>query len=414
MILENEMILGRTAGEEPITVSALNEAIKALIEGTPFLRGVYLRGEISNFTNHRSGHLYFSLKDEGGLIRAVMFRGSAARLSFLPENGMKVLVRGNVSVFVRDGSYQIYVNEMEPDGVGALYLAFERLKKQLAAEGLFAEERKRPLPKIPSRIGVITSPTGAAVRDILNILGRRFPYAEVILYPALVQGSDAPAQLIAGLTHFNLAADVDVIIIGRGGGSIEDLWAFNDEGLARAIAASRIPVISAVGHETDFTIADFAADRRAPTPSAAAELAVPDTRELMRRFTNIITHTELLLARRLERARALIADLASRRSLSAPEELLDDRRMLITYYGDKMATTIESTLLTKKMRYTAASAKLDAMSPLSILGRGYAVVLDRDGNSVRSVKKVKKGDCLRLRLADGEADATVNETTGFE
>ncbi len=408
------MILGRPAGEEPITVSALNESIKALLEGTPFLRGVYLRGEISNFTNHRSGHLYFSLKDEGGLIRAVMFRGSAARLTFVPENGMKVLVRGNVSVFVRDGSYQIYVNEMEPDGIGALYLAFERLKRKLAAEGLFDEDRKRPLPKIPSRIGVITSPTGAAIRDILNILGRRFPYAEVVLYPALVQGTEAPQQLIAGLMHFNATSAVDVIIIGRGGGSIEDLWAFNDEGLARAIAASKIPVISAVGHETDFTISDFAADRRAPTPSAAAELAVPDTRELMRRFGNIITHTELLLSRKIERSRALVADLAARRPLSSPDDLLYDKRMLVSFYSDKISSTMENTLLSRKMRFKEASAKLDAMSPLSILGRGYAVLLDKEGETVRTVKSMKAGDAVRLRLADGEARATVEEAIGFE
>lgn len=407
------MILGRPAGEEPITVSALNEYIKAVLEGTPFLRGVYLRGEISNFTNHRSGHLYFSLKDEGGLIRSVMFRGSASRLAFVPENGMKVLVRGNVSVFVRDGSYQLYVNEMEPDGVGALYLAFERLKKKLAAEGLFDEERKRPLPKIPSRIGVITSPTGAAVRDIIHVLGRRFPYAEVVLYPALVQGAEAPPQLIAGLTHFNTASSVDVIIIGRGGGSIEDLWAFNDEVLARAIAASGIPVISAVGHETDFTIADFVADRRAPTPSAAAELAVPDTRELMRRFSNIITHTELLLARRIERLRAMVADLAARRPLASPDALLDDKRMLISFYSDRMAATAENTLFNKKMRFTALSAKLDALSPLSILGRGYAVVLNGDGEAVRSVSALHTGDAVRLRLSDGEATATVAETNGL-
>ena len=393
--------------EEPISVTALNEYIKALLEGTPFLRHVYLRGEISNFTNHRTGHFYFSLKDEGGLVRAVMFRGNAARIAFVPENGMKVLVRGSVSLFVRDGSYQIYVNEMEPDGVGALYLAFERLKKKLAAEGLFDEARKRPLPKIPSRIGVITSPTGAAVRDIMNILGRRFPYAEVLLYPALVQGAEAAPQLAAGLRYFNETRSADVIIIGRGGGSMEDLWAFNDEALARTIAASSIPVISAVGHETDFTIADFVADRRAPTPSAAAEIAVPDTGELMQKFLNITNHTHLLLGRKIERARAVVADLASRRSLTDPEGLLSERRMFLTYLSDKIGTLTESKLLLLRSRFTENAGKLEAMSPLAILGRGYAVATDSAGSALRSVVDLGTGDAVNVRLSDGTVEAQV-------
>ena len=397
-------VVGR---EEPISVSALNESIKALLEETPTLRHVYLRGEISNFTHHRSGHLYFSLKDEGSLIRAVMFRGNASRLAFLPENGMKVLVRGSVSLFVRDGSYQIYVSEMEPDGVGALYLAFERLKKKLAAEGLFDETRKRPLPKIPSRIGVITSPTGAAVRDIMNILGRRFPYAEVLLYPALVQGSEAPASLIAGLRALAVRGDTDVIIIGRGGGSMEDLWAFNDEALARAIAASPIPVISAVGHETDFTIADFVADRRAPTPSAAAEIAVPDIGELMRKFTNITTHTELLLGRRIERARAALSELAGRRVLADPEGLFTERRMTASYLGERMASAIENRLLSLRSGFGENAGRLEAMSPLSILRRGYTVAMGEDGVAKRSVTEISIGESLRLRLSDGLATARV-------
>lgn len=405
--MDNDMATRTNPAEEPIGVTELNEYIKSLLEGTAFLRRVYLRGEISNFTNHRTGHLYFSLKDEGGLIRAVMFRGNASRLAFLPENGMKVLVRGSVSLFVRDGSYQIYVSEMEPDGVGALYLAFEKLKRKLAAEGLFDESRKRPLPKIPSRIGVITSPTGAAVRDIMNILGRRFPYAEVLLYPALVQGQDAPPQLIAGLRHFNATRSVDVIILGRGGGSMEDLWAFNDEGLAREIAASSIPVISAVGHETDFTISDFVADRRAPTPSAAAEIAVPDTRELMQKFLNITHRTSLLLSGRLERARGRVAELASCRQLTDPEGLLAERRMLLTYLSDRISASAENRLLTFRARFTENAGKLQAMSPLAILGRGYAVALDENGNTVRSVAGLEENALLRIRLSDGEADARV-------
>lgn len=408
--MQTEFEFMPTQKEEPISVSALNEYIKALLEGTPFLRHVYLRGEISNFTNHRTGHFYFSLKDEGSLVRAVMFRGNASRIAFVPENGMKVLVRGSVSLFVRDGSYQIYVSEMEPDGVGALYLAFEKLKKKLAAEGLFDEARKRPLPKIPSRIGVITSPTGAAVRDIMNILGRRFPHAEVLLYPALVQGSEAAPQLAAGLRYFNETKTADVIIIGRGGGSMEDLWAFNDETLARTIAASAIPVISAVGHETDFTIADFVADRRAPTPSAAAEIAVPDTGELIQKFLNITNHTNLLLGRKIERARAAVSDLASQRALTDPEGLLAERRMLLTYLSDKIGALSESNLLLLRSRFTESASKLEAMSPLAILGRGYAVATDESGAALRSISQLRANDAVSIRLSDGVVEAQVSAT----
>ncbi len=407
-----ETVASRSA--EPISVSQLNEHIKSLLEGTPTLRQVYLRGEISNFTNHRSGHLYFSLKDEGGLIRAVMFRGSASRLAFLPENGMKVLARGSVSLFVRDGSYQLYVNEMEPDGIGALYLAFEKLKKKLAAEGLFDESRKKKLPRIPSRIGVITSPTGAAVRDIINILGRRFPHAEVVLYPALVQGSEAPATLIAGLRYFNEKKDVDVILLGRGGGSIEDLWAFNDEALARTVAASSLPVISAVGHETDFTICDFVADRRAPTPSAAAELAVPDTLELMGKFQNINKHTRLLLAGQIERGRGAVLNLARHRALTDPASLLNERRMLVEHLGDKATRSLENRLLQLRARFAKEAGKLDALSPLAILKRGYTVTTKKGGGVLRQMADIACGESVTLRFSDGEADATVTALRHIE
>ena len=266
-----------------MTVSALNQYIHTLIASDTALSDLTVRGEISNFVAHRSGHCYFSLKDEGGLIRAVMFRTAASRLAFRPESGMKVLVHGYVSVYEKDGQYQLYVSAMEPDGIGSLYLAFEERKRRLATEGLFDASRKRPIPRYPARIGVITSPTGAAIRDILHILARRYPCAEVLLYPALVQGEEAARSMIAGLRWFQEQNAADVLIIGRGGGSFEDLFAFQDEGLAREIAASTIPVISAVGHETDFSISDFVADLRAPTPSAAAELAVPDMTELLAR-----------------------------------------------------------------------------------------------------------------------------------
>lgn len=268
-----------------LTVTQLNEYIKRLIDTTPQLSDVYVKGEISNFKNHYStGHFYFTLKDEGGQLRSVMFKSFASKLRFMPEDGMKVTAHGRISSYVRDGGYQLYCDMIEPEGVGSLYVAYEQLKKKLEYEGLFDASRKKPLPKIPSKVGIITSATGAAIRDMINVCGRRFPFATLVLYPALVQGPEAPAQLISGMNYFNAAKNVDVIIIGRGGGSIEDLWAFNDENLARTVAASAIPVISAVGHETDFTICDFVADRRAPTPSAAAELAVPDTAELKEKY----------------------------------------------------------------------------------------------------------------------------------
>ena len=260
-----------------LTVTQLNEYIKSKIDSDKTLQNIWIKGEISNFVHHKTGHLYFTVKDENSLVRSLMFASSAAKLPFKPENGMKVILHGRVASYIRDGIYNFYADSMEPDGIGALYIAYEQLKKRLEAEGLFRTENKKPLPKIPSRVGVITSPTGAAVRDIIHVISRRFPFAKIIVYPALVQGEGAPPQLIAGLRYFNESHSADVIILGRGGGSIEDLWAFNNEQLAREVAASRIPVISAVGHETDFTICDFVADRRAPTPSAAAEIAVPET-----------------------------------------------------------------------------------------------------------------------------------------
>lgn len=264
-----------------LTVTQLNEYVKMLLDADPLLSGIWVRAEISNFKHHyQTGHFYFSLKDEGGLVRAVMFRFHAQKVPFVPKDGLKVLVHGRVSSFVRDGQYQLYVDEMLPDGKGAMFFAFEQLKKKLEAAGLFDEARKKTLPRYPASIGIVTSPTGAAIRDMMNILGRRFPCAQLYLYPAQVQGSEAPGQLIAGVEFFNKKKKTDVIIIGRGGGSAEDLWAFNNEQLAYAVAASKVPVISAVGHESDFTICDFVADKRAPTPSAAAELAVPDRLEL--------------------------------------------------------------------------------------------------------------------------------------
>lgn len=397
------------AGMTVITVTQLNRYVKSLLEGDPRLAAVYISGEISNFTNHyKSGHLYMSLKDEGAVVKAVMFRGNASKLRFAPENGMKVIVRARVSLYDKDGAFQIYIEEMQPDGVGALQVAFEQLKTRLAAEGLFDESRKRPLPRYPARVGVITSPTGAAVRDILNVLGRRFPLAQVVFVPVLVQGDGAPPQLVEALHRLNDAAAADVIIIGRGGGSIEELWAFNDERVARAVAASAIPVISAVGHETDFTICDFAADLRAPTPSAAAELAVPDQQELLQslahwknRITRDVQHTLQQEHKRLEALRA-------RRCLSTPLYLVEEQGMRLDYLTKSLAAAGERSLRGTDRRLSALSAKLDALSPLKVLSRGYAMALHEE-RPLTSVTQTAVGDALTLRLADGTLHCCVNE-----
>ncbi|MBQ8448889.1 MAG: exodeoxyribonuclease VII large subunit [Clostridia bacterium] len=390
-----------------ISVSELNEYVKMLIDNDEILAHVCVRGEISNFTNHRTGHFYMTLKDEGSLIKAVMFRGYASKLKFLPENGMKVLVSGRVSAFVRDGQYQIYIENMEPDGVGALYIAYEQLKKKLTAEGLFDRSKKKPVPKIPTRIGIITSPTGAAVRDIINILGRRFPLCRPVLYPSLVQGDGAPANIIAGIDYFNEHKNVDVLIVGRGGGSLEDLWAFNDEALCRRVAASEIPIISAVGHETDFTLCDFAASVRAPTPSAAAELAVPESTELARKIGNVQTRMELLCTQKIKLSRERLARLASSRSLTSPMNLIDDKRMALGVAEEKLYSRMEKILERKKAMLGASAAKLDALNPLAVVARGYSAVFAGDGKLIKSVEQTKVGETVSFMLTDGKISAEV-------
>jgi exodeoxyribonuclease VII large subunit len=393
---------------EAITVTQLNEYVKRLIDSSAPLANVYVKGEISNFKNHYgTGHYYFSLKDDGAVIAAVMFRSSAVRMPFVPENGMKVVVHGRVSAFVRDGKYQLYADTMEPDGVGALYVAFEQLKRRLAAEGLFDTARKKTLPKVPTRIGIITSATGAAVRDMIRVAGRRFPYAKLTLYPALVQGPDAPAQLIAGVEYFNRTRSADVIILGRGGGSMEDLWAFNDEGLARAVAASAIPIISAVGHETDFTICDFAADCRAPTPSAAAELALPDNVELRRKINNLIGREAAVLLQSIARRRETLARLASARPLQRPQNVLDDRRMQVSALAERLGVGEEHRIALARARLEKLAGKMDALNPLSVLARGFGAVYAADGTILKSARAVRVGDKVTFRLSDGEADASV-------
>ncbi len=368
-----------------LTISQLNRYIKSLLDGDQMLSSVFLTGEISNFTNHyKSGHMYFSLKDSQCVVRAVMFAAQARRLRFLPQDGMKVIVRGRVTVYEQSGQYQVYVDDMQPDGLGALNLAYEQLKTRLAAEGLFDASRKKPLPAYPKAVGVVTSPTGAAVQDIKQILGRRFPLAEVILCPVLVQGAGAAEQIAAAIERLNRLDCADVLIVGRGGGSMEDLWAFNEEIVARAMANSMIPVISAVGHETDFTICDFAADLRAPTPSAAAELAVPDIRELMAYVSGSM--------------------LRMKKSLG-----IEMHRMQIDRLVDRMSGKMKRDLETGRMRLAERSASLQAFSPLRVLARGYSVALDADGETVRSVAQVRQGDSLNLIVQDGQLACTVNE-----
>lgn len=391
-----------------ITVSQLNEYIKAVIEGQPVLRSLFVKGEISNFTNHyKTGHFYFTLKDENSLIRCIMFKGFAEKLKFVPENGMKIILHGKVSAYPKDGQYQLYADNMEPDGIGALYIAYEQLKAKLEKEGLFNPIHKKPLPKIPKRVGIITSPTGAAIRDIINILGRRFPYAEGVLYPALVQGDGAPAQLIAGMKYFNSANNVDVIIIGRGGGSIEDLWAFNDEGLAREVFASKIPVISAVGHETDFTICDFVADRRAPTPSAAAELAVPETMELKQKILNIIGRMDMLIMHNIENNRQRLNELSGKRVLNTPDYIVDDRRFQLMNLDARMENGMKYSLSLKKELFARYTSKLEALNPMSVISRGYSAVFTDEGRLIKSVDQVEVGDRLNFKTVDGTVSAEV-------
>ena len=390
------------------SVSDLNNYIKNIFESNRTLASVTVRGEISNFTNHRSGHLYFSLKDPDGQIRAVMFRSRAASLKFMPESGMKVIVHGSVTVFPRDGSYQIYVSSMQPDGIGALYLAYEQMKARLADEGLFDEDHKLPIPSIPNRIGVITSPTGAAVRDIINVTGRRFPQAEVYIYPALVQGSGAEESLIKALDYLDKSNLCDVIIIGRGGGSIEDLWAFNSEKLARRIYASTTPIISAVGHETDFTICDFVSDMRAPTPSAAAEIAVPDIRDLMMHLVSYEERLSIALDRGVVRAKERLAYLTDKTYQFTVSNLVSMRREMINRLEEKAALLINSHIERSKDRLKASIGKVDALSPLSILSRGYSIA-ESKGRIIHSISDVKKCDEVEIVLTDGRVIANVSD-----
>lgn len=351
-----------------------------------------------------------SLKDEGGLVKAVMFRAYASKLQFKPENGMKVIVKARVSLYEKDGSFQIYIEEMQPDGAGALQIAFEQLKARLAAEGLFDENRKKPIPRYPTRVGVITSPTGAAVRDILNVTGRRYPLATILFCPVLVQGEGAPPQLVAALEQLNTRQAADVIIIGRGGGSIEELWAFNDERVARAVAASRIPVISAVGHETDFTICDFVADLRAPTPSAAAELAVPDQQQLKLRVAQMQTAAQRAVEHTISNNSKMLATLMSKRCLATPLFYVEEQAMRLDYVTRAFANAAQVQVARAQRRLAGAAGKLDALSPLKVLSRGYSIAY-KGAHVVKSTADVEAGDTLTVRLSDGMVDCVATKTS---
>ena len=390
-----------------LTVNGLNEYVKMLIDGNPVLSNIYVRGEISNLNYHSSGHYYFSLKDENARVSAVMFKSAVIKLKFRPENGMKVVLHGRVSVYPRDGAYQLYATSLEPDGIGALTLAYEQLKRKLEAEGLFRVDLKKPLPKIPLAVGIITSPTGAAVRDIINVCGRRFPFAKLVLFPSLVQGEGAEADLIRGIKYFNESKSVDVIIIGRGGGSIEDLWAFNSEALAREIFMCSIPVISAVGHETDFTICDFVSDKRAPTPSAAAELAVPESEELKRKFGNVVSRMQALADARIKSNRQLLKMLSERRALTQPSAYIDDKRMTLMSLTKDLENAVNYKLTYEKQKFARLSSVLEAVSPLKVISKGYSAVFKDGGKLVKSVDDLNEGDDVSFKLTDGSINAKV-------
>ena len=390
-----------------LSVTQLNNYVKTLIDSDDFLSGVAIRGEISNFKRHTSGHLYFTLKDERSEIAAVMFRGMADRLTFAPKSGMKVTVYGRVGVYEATGKYQIYVNAMVNDGAGALYEQYMRLLEKLKAEGLFDTARKKPLPRFPKKIGIVTSPTGAAIRDMINVTGRRFPSAELLICPALVQGAEAPADLVRALTLIDAVGECDVIIIGRGGGSAEDLWAFNDEALVRAVAAARTPIISAVGHETDTTLCDYAADMRAPTPSAAAEQAVPDRMALMQSIDEKGDRLDRAVERIFGTYRARIDANARHLSSLSPDAKLSAMKQKIASCHGMIESRMNSLFEKKRLAFSGAVARLEDVNPLAVIRRGYGMAMDGDGKVVTTVDKIEVGDKLSVLVGDGVINTRV-------
>lgn len=391
----------------PITVTDLNKYIKGRIDNDEMLNNVLVKGEISNFKNHYTGHMYFTLKDENSLIKCVMFKTYTTHLSFMPKDGMKVIVLGGVSVFERDGVYQIYAKAMKEDGLGNLYVAYEELKNKLSNEGLFDEKYKKPIPFMPKTIGVLTSNTGAVIRDIINVSTRRNPNVNIRLYPVPVQGSGAGEKIAEGIEFMNKNKLADVLIIGRGGGSIEDLWPFNEEVVARAIFNSEIPIISAVGHETDFTIADFVADLRAPTPSAAAELAVAnidDVRENLRAYNN---RYKVSLKKKIELMKMSYEKCMTRQAFKNPTQKINEQYMLIDMKVKSLQNSILLKIKEDKTKFVKEVAKLDALSPLKTLTRGYSIISKQDGRIAKEVKDLSQGEKVSIRLSDGKVDAQV-------
>ncbi|MBQ4136315.1 MAG: exodeoxyribonuclease VII large subunit [Clostridia bacterium] len=389
-----------------LSVGEANRYVKMLMDNDSLLSSISIQGEISNLKYHSSGHLYFTLKDPEAEISAVMFRSAAAGLKMRVTDGMRVIAYGRISVYEKSGKCQIYVSAMVDNGIGVLQLEFERLKKMLAEEGLFDEQRKRPIPKFPRCIGIITSPTGAAVRDMINVTGRRWPSTKILLFPSLVQGEQAPNSLCLGLEYLNATNACDVIIIGRGGGSIEDLWAFNDERVVRSVAASSIPVISAVGHETDFTLCDFAADLRAPTPSAAAELATPDADEIKLRLDELIGRAEGIALSVLNIKRGAVSELSKRLELSSPSGRLELERKQLSLVSERLEQTIARTIQKNRERFSVLATELGAINPLAVLGRGYSYS-QKDGSVVASIEQISVGDKIDIRFSDGIAEAEI-------
>jgi exodeoxyribonuclease VII large subunit len=412
---EEEITFLEPAGTPALTVSQLTRHIKALLETDLILQGIAVRGEVSNFKRHTSGHMYFTLKDEASQIPAVMFAGANRLLRFAPEEGMRVIARGRVTVYEARGQYQLYVEWMEYDGLGALYEAFEKLKAKLAAEGLFSEEVKRPIPLFPKVVGLVTSEEGAAIRDMLNILGRRFPRAEVRVFPTLVQGSGAPEAIVRALELANKDAKAEVLLVGRGGGSIEDLWAFNSEIVARAIRSSTIPVVSAVGHEVDFTIADFVSDLRAPTPSAAAELVVPDAREVLQMLRQMETSIRSLMLAMTASSGEALGAVGKERLSRFLQQILADRGQLVDELRSGLELRFSHLVALCRSQWQAERQKLDAMSPLAVLSRGYCLFEKLpEGRLVASAKQILVGDAGRLRFSDGSADCKVTSVASKE
>ena len=388
-------------------VTQLNEYIKSMLDGDLLLSAVCVRGEISNYKLYPSGHHYFSIKDEGGALRCVMFRGSAAGLKFRPENGMKVLAFGRITVFPRDGAYQLYVSALTPDGVGDLHAAFEQLKEKLAKEGLFDPEHKKRIPRYPERIAVITSSAGAAVRDIIRVLKKRYPIAKVMILPVRVQGTEAPPEIAGAIRYADKHRLADVIITGRGGGSIEDLWAFNDERVARAIYECRTPIISAVGHEPDVTIADYVADMRAATPSNGAELCVPDMRDIIQNINNLDIRAHRAVTGMTDYYRKKLEDISSRRVMRDASIYIDDKRLLLDRLSEQLISSYSAKTAAERNTFTALASKLDALSPLKVLTRGYSIA-ESGGKVIKSVKDVNKGDKISIKVSDGNISCTAD------